>query len=368
MKLNQFTSIKVIKNELDECLSYLRNYVDQEFITSKFILIPRLNLLIRADVNVSLYMQVTKEYKHNNSLITRHLAKLYIFLIGIFLKLKIAKYFFKYFYLRVPAFYPVILGGNNRFRLIDASNSFAIIVARDYSSIFYTKNAIRASKNPYYNDLKLIPKIFNLNSRIYYEKQIKGIAINRLHLEPDEYKKLKHTMQKFFTKQQTLHRKISKAAFFRYKEMILSRYVENTNITGIEKYFDLYKETIKKIQPLIRQTHIDVTLSHGDLNRGNIFFESSNIKFIDWEFYLYRYLPYDQIIFDYNLRHISHFEYKKLFSFKKDLYFNHLIFLIEELFFRVLNFKSEVNSSEGFFNIVNQLLIRETNNEDIKSA
>jgi len=78
---------------------------------------------------------------------------------------------------------------------------------------------------------------------------------------------------------------------------------------------------------------------------------------IDWEYYSWRYAGYDRAVFEHNLRHKSMEDYLSYVSScntrSPDVY----CFLLEELLFRILNYKSDVNgSADHIFLIFNMLV------------
>ena len=115
MKFNQFSSYEKIITELEISLLFLKENLKQDFKENTFILLPELNILIDENIDISLLKEVLREYKFNKNFLRKILAKSLIILITIMLKVKIIKLFYKAYKIQSPDFYPVIIGGNNRF-------------------------------------------------------------------------------------------------------------------------------------------------------------------------------------------------------------------------------------------------------------
>jgi len=362
MKFSQFNDLEKVRIDLGDSLFYLKDLLDNDFGSHQFFYLGRVNMLFRKDANVGLFWDLTQEYRCNTHFPTKVLALGYVTLCALLIKLRLARLVFKVFTFDAPIFYPVILGGNNRYRLIDSVNQTAILVAKSSRSEFFTSNAIRASSS-IYADLGFIPAIYCLTRRAYLERQIRGMAVNRMsrnHLGDDS---VEQSLDLFFDRQKSTSRTISCRAFFRYKKAVLTSVSAPLQSKKINSLVDEFLEVADKLSTELELKNVTIALSHGDLNRGNVFVNDSGISIIDWEYFLYRYIDYDSVIYFGNLRHRSIEEYNDHIATIDNSKINIILFLVEEYFFRILNYKEDVIDSEILLSNVKALL-----NNQIKKA
>jgi hypothetical protein len=355
MKFSQFNDLEKVRIDLDNSLSYLKDLLDNDSGSHQFLYLGRVNMLFRKDANVGLFWDLTQEYRRNTHFPTKVLALGYVALCALLIKLRLARFVFKVFTFDAPIFYPVILGGNNRYRLIDSVNKTAILVAKSSRSEFFTSNAIRASSSNY-ADLGFIPAIYCLTRRVYLERQIRGMAVNRMsrnHLGDDS---VERSLDLFFDRQKSTSRTISCRAFFRYKIAVLTSFSAPLQSKKISSLVDDFSKVADKLSTEMGLATIEVSLSHGDLNRGNVFIDESGISIIDWEFFLYRYIDYDRHIYFGNLRHRSLENYNRYILAMDNTSIGITLFLMEEYFFRILNYKDDLSDSEIFLRNVKTLL------------
>ena len=317
-----------------------------------YFIVPKLNLILRSDLNVHLFLDVTKEYRSNKRFLTRVAALLYIFTIAGILKLGLGRFFLKDILLEGSYFYPIIIGGNNRLRFVESSNDCALVIAKNLTSPLFTKNAMRANCEVGFSDLRIIPDIFPINDMVYLEKQIDGLAINRIMLTDAQNKSVNAVLDSFFARQEDLSRDISVSTLLRYKKSILQKFSSEARSCYISELCKLFNSISDKIEQLIGSIDVSVCPSHGDLNRGNVFLDQDRVSIIDWEYFMYRYLKYDAIIFRYDLRHQPLSAYIEFFKGNRYLDFDVTLFLLEEIFFRILNFKEDISDSQIYVDVL----------------
>jgi len=356
MKFSQFNDLEKVRIDLGNSLFYLKDLLDNDFGSHQFLYLGRVNMLFRKDANVGLFWDLTKEYRLNTHFPTKALALGYVALCALLIKLRLARFVFKVFTFDAPRFYPVILGGNNRYRLIDSANKTAILVAKSPRNYFFTSNAIRAFNFKAYADLVVIPSIAELTRRAYLECQISGVAINRLFLSPTSEKCVSRCLRLYFDRQKSVSRVISSKVFFRYKVAVLASFSATLQSKKINSLVDEFLEVADKLSTELEIKTVTIALSHGDLNRGNVFVNESGISIIDWEYFLYRYIDYDSVIYFGNLRHRSIEEYNNHIATIDNSKINVILFLVEEYFFRILNYKEDVIDSEILLSNVKALL------------
>jgi len=359
MKFDQFTDADNLKSEIENSINYVSNIIWSDSKQSNFVLIPRLNILFREDSDIRLFLDVTKEYKSHKNFYRKSIAINYIIISAVLLRLRLAKFFFKTVSLKVSEFYPIILGGNNRLRIIDSSNSNALLVSKNTANDFFTNNAINAFEQRKFASLGVLPEILPINKTLYLERQIEGLAINRSVLDAFETDLIAKSINRFFAMQEELSRDISIDAFLRYKTSILVHFSNNSTA---ENTVDMVKSFIdlgRQVRSYLGNVLVKTCPSHGDLNRGNVFLDQKQVHIIDWEYYMYRNIDYDRIIYCNDLRHKALSDYLNFFKTTDSLDFCVLTFLLEELSFRILNFKSDVSDSQIFINTISMLIKQE---------
>tara|TARA_B110000503_G_C7156999_1_gene417765 strand:+ start:822 stop:1922 length:1101 start_codon:yes stop_codon:yes gene_type:complete len=356
MKFSQFEDTKKLEQEINECISYLNGFLWFDTQEKQHFILPKLNLIICSGIDVYLFLDVTKEYRSNKKFLTRAAALLYIFIIATILKLGLGRLFLKDIFLKGSDFYPVIIGGNNRLRFVDSSNSNALLIAKNSGSLLFTKNAMRAYCMSGFSDLNIIPEIIPINHNVYLEKQIDGLAINRVLLNDAQNKSVHEGLDSLFVRQEHLSREVSVRALLRYKKYILQNFLSEAKFDDVSKLYKIFKSASDKVEKHFGVLEVSVCPSHGDLNRGNVFLDQDRVSIIDWEYFLYRYAKYDNIIYSYDLRHQSLSAYREFIKEKQHLDFNVILFLLEELFFRILNFKEDIADSQVYIDTVAELI------------
>jgi hypothetical protein len=365
MKLSQFKDKSKRLREIETCVSYLNQCLWNSKKQAEFIEISRLNLILRRDSNIGLFLDVTKEYRSHKSPSKRVLAFGYLGLIALLLKLRLAKYFFSVLTLEVSDFYPVILGGNNRLRFIDSSNSNAILISKNTNSDFFTGNAINAYQDSHFYNLDVIPIVLPVNSALYFEKQIDGLAINRFTLSESERALVDSSINSLFKRQKELCKVVSLDEFLKYKTEVLINYSNTRKSEKNSELTDLFSSISEQVRMFLGDIEIKIAPSHGDLNRGNVFYGENKVSIIDWEYYMYRYIDYDRVIYMNDLRHKSLANYSIFIKQVDEHDFDTIIFLVEELLFRILNFKLDILDSQIHIDEISHLIKQNLQNETV---
>jgi hypothetical protein len=356
MKFSQFSDTQKLEREVAECINYLNGFLWSDKHKKQYFYVPKLNLILRSNIDVYLFLDVTEEYRSNKRFLTRVAALLYIFTIAGILKLRLGRYFLKDISLEGSDFYPIIIGGNNRLRFVDSSNSNALLIAKNSNSLLFTKNAMRAYGKADFSDLNVIPEIIPINDRVYLEKQIDGLAMNRITLTDAQTESVNNSLDSFFSRQVDLSRDISITTLLRYKKSILQNFLAEAKSGHVSKLYKLFNSVSDKVEQHFGVTEVPVSPSHGDLNRGNIFLDQDRVSIIDWEYFMYRYTKYDVILYKHDLRHQPLSAYVAFVKGKQYLDFNVILFLLEELFFRILNFKEDIADSQVYVDTVVELI------------
>jgi len=356
MKISQFEDMQRLQMQINECLQHLNELLGLEVKNSEYFIVPKLNLIFLTSADVKLFLNVTNEYKSNKKLLTKLLASTYIFLLSLVLKIGLGRIFLKVITLKSLEFYPLIIGGNNRLRFINSSNSYALVIAKNLKNTLFTKNAIRAFNCNQFSDLEIIPDLFHLSDRVYLEKQIAGIAINRAEMKEDQHDSVKYKIDTLFSIQQNKKRNTKLSSYLRYKNFVLKNYAKDSKSDYIKSLNNVFLNIGNKILKKSESKHVSVCLSHGDLNRGNIFIDQHKVSVIDWEYFMYRYINYDYLIYNFDLRHQTLPNYIKILEKDWPSNCDLTLFLYEELFFRILNYKEDVKESRLYIDTMIQLI------------
>jgi hypothetical protein len=356
MKFSQFGDTKKLEQEVNECIDFLNEFIWFDSSKKSYFILPKLNLILRSNIHVNFFLDITREYRSNKRFLTMAAAHIYISFILVLLKLKLGRFFLKKISLKGSDFYPIIIGGNNRLRFVDSSNSNALLIAKNSNSLLFTRNALRAYSKAQFFDSSLIPDIIPINNRVYLEKQINGLAINRLVLTNTQNELVTAELDSFFARQQNLNRDISIYTYLRYKKFILKNFLSKAKSNHSIDLYNIFNSIGNKIEQYFGAVNISVCPSHGDLNRGNIFFDQDKISIIDWEYFMYHYSKYDITIYKYDLRHKPLSIYVEFIRRKQNIDFNMILFLLEELFFRMLNFKEDIADSQVYIDTVQELI------------
>ncbi len=356
MKFTQFKDRANHLREIEECVGYLNRHLWSDQKKTVFIEVPRLNLILRRDSDASLFLAVTKEYRSHKNFGKRLLAFGYIGLIALLLKLKLSTYFLNILILDVSEFYPVILGGNNRLRFIDSSNSNAILISKNTNSDFFTNNAINAYQQGYFSNLDVIPPVLAVTKKLYFEKQIDGLAINRFSLSDSESTVVDNSLNSLFKIPEKLCSVVSLEVFLKCKAEVLINYSNTFKSEKNSELIKLFFSVTEQVRRNFGDSEVKIAPSHGDLNRGNVFYGQNKVSIIDWEYYMYRYIDYDKVIYTNDLRHKSLSDYS-IFMKQTDKHdFDTVIFLVEELLFRILNFKLDILDSQMHIDEISYLI------------
>ena len=352
MKISQFSDREVLIKSLMRCSLYLSDKLNLTGNIKNFVVFPRLNLICPADIDPNLFILITREYRYNRSRLMRLAAYIYISSIYLAFLFRAVKFFFRKVEINAIDNFPVILGGNNRFRFINSTNTMAIVVSKNISVDYFSMNSISASNNQFIQELGLMPKVMRHTSMLCLEEQVPGISINRLKLSLIEQDYIDLELNKFFLIQKNTAISTDWNVFLKDKVNIFNRYCVICKSPFLNSFIEVCELLNSLYSKSNCQKFLDVSFSHGDLNHGNILFSPSRFSIIDWEYFDNRYVAYDRVIYSFNLRHLMLEDYEKFINTLHQYDFNGLAFLVEELLFRCLNFKPDVLDSSYYVEIL----------------
>ena len=186
-------------------------------------------------------------------------------------------------------------------------------------------------RNNHKADFILTLKDFKENQ--YTEKIIDGIPLARIKKNKDEYiKKANKLWREYCIKYE---KEISPNEYLEYIGKHLEDKIELLRDSDDEEIVQRLSDIIKNVSSKISvfDSNITVTLSHGDLQPGNIWVENitDKIYIIDWESVLIRSLWYDEVLLYEGLRMPNGL--KKLFDLENSI--RKYVLILEELLYRL---------------------------------
>lgn len=324
---------------LDDIAAVLRDHQDccmKSTAIETVVIIPKLNVIANKKISASLIWQLFSEYRHQRNLLKKTLLYIYTAIITLIIKINLP-FFAKKKYL-LDEQYPAILGGNNRIRLISASNKYALVHAINDDAKWSCDCVKEATK--FYSNCGCIelPQIMSLPCGGYLEEQIIGVAINRLMFRGIEKTniELEKVLSEFFDYQRKGGFKLSLDEYFEYKHEYLNgkktgeNLISNDDLKFLLNLRDKLKEKTKS-------NDIDCIWAHGDLNAGNIFLSEDNkVYIIDWEYFGMRHQSYDRFVYSRNLRHGKSLEEYHLIMNSSEV---SVLDVLEEFIFCMVNGK-----------------------------
>jgi len=356
MKITQYYNTEKYINLMRECIVCAADYLKLRCEKARCIEIPRLNIIIRENIDPKLFLRICLEYRFHRNTLTQWIARIYIYLIYVHLLFRAPLFLHNKSTFMMPFGYVAAMGGNNRVRLIDAMNAFALLIPSDAANSFFILNILSAYKPENRFPLNLMPKIFAFSDRLYFEQQVEGIAINRLRLSKIQQKFINDEMNHYFACQSESSYAVDINSFLSSRVEILLRYGALKDDLFYSMFVDLCSDVKKFVENLNITTYVQVSPSHGDLNLGNILYSTNRIFIIDWEYCYDRYMEYDRIVYSYNLRHLSTEDYVDFVENTSLDDINVLIFLIEDILFRFINYKKDLINSNQYINCIVDLI------------
>lgn len=361
----------------------LKNKRTKDLFNKDILLVnSKLNIIFNPYVNKNIFSQTKKEFSYHPNILKRWVQTAYVNL-AITFPFSII---FANHILEIDSFIPhsndiLILGGNNRLRIIDLQSNLMIVILKNGFNRYFFENEILLRKNLLNLD---IPKLISSNSTnsFFTEEIISGTPINRLHNNQLSEKALKQAIsniQKMYN--QTI------------KTITLSQYVSQlqneVNILIKNDIFSSISDRVKKLSNQILSFKkngktIDLAMTHGDFQDANILLDKDNIWLIDWENAKKRSINYDTLTYVLNARILNQFHntyimfsqqarnkqydlFKKYLSNLDDQDIDQVlrIFLVENLIFAL-----QQNNNENFYSfdkyLIDYLNILEDIIQDIK--
>jgi len=259
---------------------------------------PLINSIFVKKVNTNVFNSINGEYQHNPLKPWRSIfQRLYLFLSqSKYTSIFMSKYTISISPPIKDAKNKLIIGGNNKIRIIDiASKTVYVILKKGFDKKYIEIEAFARSKFPYLP----IPKIneYGNNGLWYQEEYVSGVPPNRM-----EKGKGKDVL---FNVVKCIHRMLKETK----KETSVFKYVETLQEkinNGLDSISYINENVKNDMQVIISKLiscleeysnkSINVAYCHGDLHQGNILADENNYWILDWECGGYKQIGHDLLI------------------------------------------------------------------------
>ena len=364
MKLSQLLLREDFYSILKKTLNQNKYLDNQHFSgkTSLFSCFKYLNIIHNESLDNRVIRTLIFEYSLSKSALKKYLQNVYIKLV--FLPI-ISDYFIDY-KIKLPRelINHAIVPGNHRVRLFDSSLNKIIVLLKSEENPKFLLNDVKARFN---NKISYAPKIFSYGDDWLIEEFIEGIPYNRVknNLNDPVEIALKHNIE--LVEKNKI--KISKEKYINDNCKEFHNLIEMVMNVNLKKLIlELNELLIKKIKNSLIDK-IEISITHGDFQEGNMRLNSNNeVYILDWESSDIRYYMYDFFVLFSGIRTGNSLEKSfELFSNKlenikilKDKYsFNltKILLCYEELRFN-LNEKISINfydSGKGLRRLVSDI-------------
>jgi len=280
---------------------------------------PVINSIFVKGANYKIFGSIIGEYYYNPFKPWRNL-----FQKGFF-NLSISKYFASYLTNNFIEISPainnakniLIIGGNNKIRLIDYNNKLVYVILKAGFDSKYLKREIFI-KDKY----KYMPtpqyQSFHHHHTWYSEEYICGIGIDRIK----EKKRRTVLKEVIYFMNRMIKESIIELSLSEYCNKLNSRIDKN-----LKKISLLSLETKNEILSVIKQLNslfvdynkkIYLCQSHGDFQEGNIIYDGKKVWIIDWEYTRTRQISYDLLVLLLKPRNIINY-HTRFIDFKNNI-------------------------------------------------
>ncbi len=328
-----------------------------------FLVNSKINSIFNPHVNKDVFGQIKKEFSYHPNILKRWLQTVYINLATTFP----FSYLFADHILEVEPSLPhaediLILGGNNRLRIMDLETNTMIVILKEGFSRYFFDNEVMLRKSLKELD---IPKLIASDPEhtFFVEKIISGTPINRLHddeVSKEALEKAMGNLQKIYD--QTIEN-ISLSTYLSQLQSERDELLKNTIFSSVSGKVIELSDRLLACQDCNEDKMIALATTHGDFQVANILLDKDNIWLIDWENAKKRSVYYDALTFSLYARVLNLFystftefyqqsNNTQFQTFKKHL--SHLdendmnlmlrIFLVENLIFAL-----QQNDNEHFY-------------------
>jgi len=347
----------------------LRNKKIKDLFNGNIFLVnSKLNIIFNPHVDKNIFSQTKKEFSYHPNRLKRWMQTTYVNLATTFpFSIVFADHILEISPLIPHSDNILILGGNNRLRIIDLESNSMIVILKDGFDRYFLDNEVLLRENLLNLD---IPKFISSDSSnsFFTEEIISGTPINRLHDNQSSEKALE---QAILNLQKMYNQTIETITLSQYTSQLqneVDELVSNNVFSSMENRVRKVCEQLFSFKQ--NDSVVNLAMTHGDFQVANILLDKNNIWLIDWENAKKRSVNYDALTFVLNARMLDQF-YSTFLMFsqqgKKDQYdlfkkhLSHLddndrgpmlrVFLIENLIFAL-----QQNNNESFYSFDNYLV------------
>lgn len=347
----------------------LRNKkVKDLFNRNIFLVNSKLNIIFNPHVDKNIFSQTKKEFSYHPNRLKCWIQTVYVNLATTFP----FSIMFADDILEIKPLIPhshdiLILGGNNRLRIIDLKSNIMIVILKEGFSRYFFDNEVLLRENLLDLD---IPKFISSDSAnsFFTEEIISGTPINRLHSNQSSQKALEQAILNLRKMYDQTIETITLAKYTSQLQNEVNELISNNVFTSIEKRVLRVCDQLLSFKQ--NNSVVNLAMTHGDFQAANILLDKENIWLIDWENAKKRSANYDTLTFVLNARMLGQF-YSTFLMFSQQgkndqygLFEKHLsylddndtdlmlrIFLVENLIFSL-----QQNYNESFYTLDSYLI------------
>jgi len=190
----------------------------------------------------------------------------------------------------------LIIGGNNKIRIIDLTSKSVFVILKDGFDRKYLDREIFVRSEYQYLPIPKIIK-FNRNDLWYCEEYITGVSPNRLEKKEGE--------GVLYASILCLHKMLNETKV----NKTLEEYTQSLYMSmslNVKKILNFDKNTMESIVKIFRtllnyigndaNKYIDIAYCHGDFHQGNILTNGNEYWILDWEHSGYKQICHDLIL------------------------------------------------------------------------
>ena len=288
------TEFKIVHLSLTE-LIYKKKRDQQNWFCN-----PLINSIFVKDINPESFRSINGEYNKNPSKPLKSILQ------TIYLRLSQTYPFSVFFSRYVIRISPplknskskLIIGGNNKIRLIDIKNNKVFVILKDGFHPDYINREIFIRDNFSYIPTSTILER-NINQNWYSEEYIEGLPPNRLSASEERFILNEANKNIHQLLRETEEKSYFKGYVLKILNQIKDNLISSSNIFKKEK--DSIEEILNSLKSILdkKSDHIiHLGLTHGDYHQGNILYNTSSKKYwiMDWEHSEIRQSSYDLFI------------------------------------------------------------------------
>lgn len=264
----------------------LDKYYKEQDKSKKLYIYPKLNAIVTKTPSRRVKKYLYVEYGYNGSLLKRILAKIYTkVVINSFGLLSSKTCRINFDLSDNSLIYPC----NKKIRIFDFDNGTVRVVPKHSFSDDGIKKEIefRVSRKA-----DFIPTVLSFDDGEYTEKIIDGCPLARIGERQEKYKAIAFDLWRNYNRstENIIAREYAKRLRAKFEELACKCSVKSIDTTAVRELEELLYNTLSASDELI-----EVGLSHGDLQAGNIWVENGTDKIyiIDWESVGERSVNYD---------------------------------------------------------------------------